>query len=341
MMWRSMLSLIQLIIDARLVVLPEPVGPVTRISPRGRVISSSMTAGSPSCSKVRNSFGIRRSTSPMLPRCLKIGHAEPGHLAEGEPEVGPADLLQLLLAALRRDALHQGRGVRRLQDLRRQRSHVAVQPEHRLAADGQVQVAGLLGDRRLQQLVDQQRAHDATGPPARSFAGAVTPAGAGPGGLDFVRSTRCPAKQRAADVELRRRDRAPSAALIIRVDTTEFKRRRVEFGRGRPARTCVDPSPVSDRALATCSGPGGRSRPGRSTPDRRTPRAGPRSVRGACSTLVIRRTSSMVVRPFSALIIPSSKSVRIPCLRATLRIFWVGSPLNVISRIWLVMVISS
>ncbi len=30
-----------------------------------------MTAGKPSCSKVRNSLGIRRSTSPTLPRCLK------------------------------------------------------------------------------------------------------------------------------------------------------------------------------------------------------------------------------------------------------------------------------
>ena len=34
---------------------------------------------------------------------------------------------------------------------------------------------------------------------------------------------------------------------------------------------------------------------------------------------------------------PSSKSVRIPCLRATLRIACVDSPLNAISRTWLVM----
>ncbi len=33
MMWRSIVLLIQLIIEARLVVLPEPVGPVTRIKP--------------------------------------------------------------------------------------------------------------------------------------------------------------------------------------------------------------------------------------------------------------------------------------------------------------------
>ena len=70
MMWRSILLLSQLTIEARLVVLPEPVGPVTRIRPRGRWIKSSMTAGKPSCSNVRNSLGIRRSTRPMLPRCL-------------------------------------------------------------------------------------------------------------------------------------------------------------------------------------------------------------------------------------------------------------------------------
>ena len=33
--------------------------------PRGRVIRSLMTHGSPSCSKVRNSLGIRRSTIAM------------------------------------------------------------------------------------------------------------------------------------------------------------------------------------------------------------------------------------------------------------------------------------
>ena len=55
---------------ARLVVLPEPVGPVTRIRPRGRVMSRLIASGMPSCSKVMNSFGMRRITMPMLPRCL-------------------------------------------------------------------------------------------------------------------------------------------------------------------------------------------------------------------------------------------------------------------------------
>ena len=154
-----MLLLIQLIIDARLVVLPEPVGPVTRIRPRGRWINCSMTGGRPSCSKVRNSLGIRRSTSPMLPRCLKMATRNRAMSPNAKPKSRPADLLQFLLAPLGRDALHQGRRVRRLEDLGRQRPHVAVEPEHRLAAHGQVQVARLLRADRLEQLVDQQRAH--------------------------------------------------------------------------------------------------------------------------------------------------------------------------------------
>ena len=59
-------------------------------------------------------------------------------------------------------------GVGRLQHLGRQRPHVAVQPEHRLAADGQVQVARLLGADRLEQLVDQQRSHCRVNPPAET-----------------------------------------------------------------------------------------------------------------------------------------------------------------------------
>ena len=45
-------ELILSIIAASEVVLPEPVGPVTRTIPRGLLHSSSMTAGKPSSAKV-------------------------------------------------------------------------------------------------------------------------------------------------------------------------------------------------------------------------------------------------------------------------------------------------
>ena len=46
---------------------------------------------------------------------LEDRHAEAAHVAEGKTEVAAANLLQLLLASLGRNALHQGRGVFRIQ----------------------------------------------------------------------------------------------------------------------------------------------------------------------------------------------------------------------------------
>ena len=57
-----MLALIQSIIAARVVLLPEPVGPVTRISPLGRAASSLSTAGRFRSSRLAIVWGIRRST---------------------------------------------------------------------------------------------------------------------------------------------------------------------------------------------------------------------------------------------------------------------------------------
>jgi len=51
--------------------MPDPVGPVTSSMPRGRVMRRLIGSGIPICSKLRNALGIRRSTRPMLPRCLK------------------------------------------------------------------------------------------------------------------------------------------------------------------------------------------------------------------------------------------------------------------------------
>jgi hypothetical protein len=74
----------------------------------------------------------------------------------------------------------------------------------------------------------------------------------------------------------------------------------------------------------------------RATAMRRSPRVhaffGWPNVSDTISRWVIRNTSSIVVMPRIALMIPSSKSVRIPCFRAILRMFCVDSPLNAISR---------
>ena len=56
---------------ASVVLLPEPVGPVTRIRPRGRQSSFWMRSLRPISSNVSNLNGISRRTTPTLPRCLK------------------------------------------------------------------------------------------------------------------------------------------------------------------------------------------------------------------------------------------------------------------------------
>src|SRR5215468_7449619 len=57
-------------IAASVVDLPEPVGPVTRISPRGLSQSALTTGGSPSASNPLISQGIVRNTAPTAPRWL-------------------------------------------------------------------------------------------------------------------------------------------------------------------------------------------------------------------------------------------------------------------------------
>ncbi len=57
------------IIDAIVVVLPVPVGPVTRTSPRLDSASSAITGGSISSATVGTSERTRRIASPTIERC--------------------------------------------------------------------------------------------------------------------------------------------------------------------------------------------------------------------------------------------------------------------------------
>ncbi len=62
--------LIWLIIAASEVDLPDPVGPVTRISPRGRRVSSSSTGGRFSSRMVGTRAGIKRNAAATAPLSL-------------------------------------------------------------------------------------------------------------------------------------------------------------------------------------------------------------------------------------------------------------------------------
>ena len=70
-MCSSRSSLMMSIIDASVVDLPEPVGPVTRTNPRGFWVKSRSTAGRLSCSRAGISCGMRLNAALIAPRWKK------------------------------------------------------------------------------------------------------------------------------------------------------------------------------------------------------------------------------------------------------------------------------
>ena len=91
---------------------------------------------------------------PGVPLLFEDGNAETGFVAEREPEVGAAALLQFLLAAARRDTFHQRNGVGRLERFRFQAHHAPVQTKHRRLTDGDVQVGRAANDDGFEEFVD-------------------------------------------------------------------------------------------------------------------------------------------------------------------------------------------
>ena len=69
MMCSGWLVLMMSTIEARVVDLPDPVGPVTSTRPRGRLARPLTTAGTPSFSSGTIRYGMARSTAPTESRC--------------------------------------------------------------------------------------------------------------------------------------------------------------------------------------------------------------------------------------------------------------------------------
>ena len=118
-----------------------------------------MASGRPSCSNVRNLLGICRSTMPTLPVCLKIAtrkRAGRRRRSRSRPRPPPASSCWQRSGVISSSAPTVSSGSSTLVS---SLPHVAVQPQHRRLADGDVQVAGALVDDRLQQLVDEDRGH--------------------------------------------------------------------------------------------------------------------------------------------------------------------------------------
>ena len=94
----------------------------------------------------------------------KHRHAEPARVAEREAEVAAARFLKFLLAAVRRDALHERLRVGRLQDLGLELLHPAVKPQHGRLAHRDMEIARALLHARREQFIDENRSHSSSLP---------------------------------------------------------------------------------------------------------------------------------------------------------------------------------
>ena len=74
---------------ASVVLLPEPVGPVTRNRPRGRWAIFLQTSGTPSCSGVSILLGICRSTIATVPFCLNTLTRKRARSLKAKPKSQP------------------------------------------------------------------------------------------------------------------------------------------------------------------------------------------------------------------------------------------------------------
>ena len=128
---------------ARLVVLPEPVGPVTSSRPRGRMMSRRIDLGHAQLLEGQELARNAPQHHADVATLLENGHAETVAVDELDGEVGAALFLQFLLAAIRRDALHEGKVIVVVQDLRVQGTQTAPLLQSGLAADRDEQVAGI------------------------------------------------------------------------------------------------------------------------------------------------------------------------------------------------------
>ena len=146
------------IIDAIVVVLPVPVGPVISTSPRGESASVRMTSGRRSSSNVGISERTRRIAKPDDAALTEHVHPEPTDAGERDAEVGLAGLLELPLLVVRHQLHPERLGVGGREGGERRGLELAVDADERDVADLQVQVARAALHRVPEQLVDLHRA---------------------------------------------------------------------------------------------------------------------------------------------------------------------------------------
>ena len=137
--------------------LPEPVIPVTRMSPRGLSEISSSTAGRCSSVMVFTSYGNGPEGEGQRPALLVDVGAEPAHARHADGEVRLLLLGELLHLARGHHLLGQHLEIFRLDRPHLERVQLAVEPDRRRPADLEQQVGRVALDHLGDGLLEVER----------------------------------------------------------------------------------------------------------------------------------------------------------------------------------------
>ena len=153
-MWPYSFSLTWLTIAASVVDLPEPVGPVTRIRPRGRFVSLGEDLGRRELLERQHLRRNRAERGGRAALLVERVDAEAREVRHREAEVALEVFLVLLALMVAHDVVHHGVDVLVLHRRQVDPPHIAVDPDQRRQARRQMQVGGLVLDREGEELGD-------------------------------------------------------------------------------------------------------------------------------------------------------------------------------------------
>ena len=149
--WRSVLILSSM--AARVVDLPEPVGPVTSTSPRGLSQMVAITGGRPSSLKSADLVGDRAVDGRHRAALHEDVGAEAGQALDAEAEVQLQVLLEAMLLRVGEHAVGELLGLHRGQGRQVQRAQLAVHADLGRRVGGDVEVGAPHLRHRLQELM--------------------------------------------------------------------------------------------------------------------------------------------------------------------------------------------
>ncbi len=141
-------------IAASVVDLPEPVGPVTRISPRGRLVISANTFGALSSSSESTLDGNGPEGGRGAARLHERVDPEAGEVRHREAEVALEVFLVVLALGVAHDVVHHGVDVLVLHRRQVDPADIAMDTNHRRQPGRHVKIGGLVLDCECQKFSD-------------------------------------------------------------------------------------------------------------------------------------------------------------------------------------------